>query len=146
MLIYLIQNPQIFTHKSNAQLYSDWRKNHEPSHLELSKQLEYSKDFHYQPLISIITPVYNPAAHILRDTILSVITQTYPKWELCITDGNSEAPDVREVLNGFSVHDSRIKVKFLDENLGISGNSNAALAMAEGKYIAILDHDDLLAT
>ena len=144
LLIYLIQNPQILTHKSNAQLYSDWRENHEPNHLELSKQRQYTKDFHYHPLISIITPVYNPDAHILRDTIQSVTTQTYPKWELCIADGNSEAPNVREVLNDFSVHDSRIKVRVLDENLGISGNSNAALAMAEGEYIAILDHDDLL--
>jgi O-antigen biosynthesis protein len=98
----------------------------------------------YMPLISIITPVYNPDPMILNRTILSVIKQNYPNWELCLVDGNSSNIKIHNLLNKFAAEDRRIKVKFSDCNLGISGNSNAALEMAKGEFIALLDHDDEL--
>jgi len=76
--------------------------------------------------------------------IESVISQTYPKWELCIADGGSKESYVRDILEKYAQKDNRIKIKFLRENKGIAGNSNEALFMAEGEFIALLDHDDIL--
>lgn len=111
----------------------------------LKKQRSAAEKTPFKPTISIITPVYNPAPEVLRDTINSVLAQSYPYWELCLADGGSTLDGVVTTLDEFSKLDSRILVKHLSENLGISGNSNAALSMASGDYIALMDHDDLIA-
>jgi glycosyltransferase involved in cell wall biosynthesis len=72
--------------------------------------------------------------------IRSVYAQTYDNWELCIADGGSSVPYIEEVLKQYD----RVVYRMLGENRGIAGNSNAALALAKGEYIALLDHDDLL--
>jgi GT2 family glycosyltransferase len=113
--------------------------------MELTRQIEAVKSFVYHPLISIITPVYNPVPEVLRAAIDSVLSQTYPDWELCIADGGSDMPAIREVLWEYARRDSRIRPVLLDRNLGISGNSNAALQSVQGEFIALLDHDDILA-
>lgn len=125
--------------------YQQWIYDHEPNKDELKKQRASATDFDSKPVISIITPVFNPAPDVLRDTIESVLEQTYPYWELCLADGGSSKMGVAETLDRYRERDQRIKVKHLSTNLGISGNSNAALGMASGDYVALLDHDDLLA-
>ena len=99
----------------------------------------------YQPLISIIVPVYNPEANFLRATIESVIAQLYGNWELCLVDDCSTKSDVKTVLKKYAAQDQRIKVAYRQQNGHICRASNTALAMATGEYIALLDHDDLLA-
>jgi GT2 family glycosyltransferase len=74
-----------------------------------------------------------------------VLNQVYGNWELCLADGGSTKPHVKKVLQEYAKKDSRIKVKFLGENKGISGNSNEALSLAIGEFIGLLDHDDELA-
>jgi O-antigen biosynthesis protein len=97
------------------------------------------------PLISILLPVYNtPRAH-LESAIRSVIDQSYQKWELCISDDASASTEVREVLDAFANSDQRIKVSYRPSNGHIAANSNSALALASGEYVALLDHDDVLA-
>jgi GT2 family glycosyltransferase len=97
----------------------------------------------YRPKVSIIMPVYNPDPAWLRDAIESVRAQLYDNWELCIADDASSELAVRELLQ--ECHgDERIKVAHLKENQGISGASNAALAMGAGEYVGFLDHDDEL--
>jgi len=125
--------------------YQTWILENEPHEAELMEQQKSSKRFSYRPLISILAPVYNTPDDILRATIQSVVNQTYDKWELCLVDGHSEGPGVKEVLNKWARIDKRVRTKFLNQNLGISGNSNEALAMANGDFVALLDHDDLLA-
>ena len=98
-----------------------------------------------QFLFSIILPVYNPKEIYLREAIESVINQTYPYWELCIADDASTQPYVRDILIEYSQKDNRIKIVFRQENGHISRASNTALELAIGEYIALLDHDDLLA-
>ncbi len=129
----------------NITQYDIWILKNEPTCSDLKKQKEDSLQFDYRPLISVLTPVYNPPPGILEAAIESVIEQTYDNWEMCLVDGGSEDTEIRGILNKFSRKDPRIKVTFLKENMGISGNSNIALSSAKGEYIALLDHDDLLA-
>ncbi|HWR98372.1 MAG TPA: glycosyltransferase [Candidatus Methanoperedens sp.] len=112
---------------------------------QLLRQREEAAALAYRPLVSVVTPVFNPHAGVLRDTIESVLRQTYDRWELCLADGASDAPGVREVLEEYLRRDGRIRVQRLERNLGISGNSNAALALAGGEFVQFLDHDDILA-
>jgi len=100
--------------------------------------------FKNQPKISIIMPVYNVPARWLKKAIASVQRQLYENWELCIVDDSSSQPHIRKTLQTYSQSDSRIKVKFLSKNIGISGASNEALAMATGDFIGLLDNDDEL--
>ncbi len=100
----------------------------------------------YQLKFSVIIPVYNVEAKWLKKTIDSVIAQIYPHWEICIADDASIQPSIRNLLNQYIQKDSRIKVIFRAENGNISAASNSALELATGDYVALLDHDDELAT
>ncbi|MCM8760183.1 MAG: glycosyltransferase, partial [Candidatus Omnitrophica bacterium] len=119
--------------------YFLWIKQNEKKETDYQKEVKFS----YTPKISIIVATYNPPLKILKDTIGSVLSQTYTNWELCIADGKSN-PDVCKILEEFRSKDSRIKVVFLKENKGIAGNFNEGLYLATGDYISFLDHDDML--
>lgn len=100
------------------------------------------KNFANKPLISVVMPVYNVDPHWLKLAINSLKSQWYPHWELCIADDKSTKSETIDYLN--SLNDDNIKVTFLKENLNISGASNAALALAQGNFIALMDNDDEL--
>ena len=100
--------------------------------------------FASKPLISVIMPVYNTPEEFLVEAIESVLSQIYPHWELCISDNASSLPAVRKILEEYRQRDKRIRVVFRDYNEGISVNSNSALSLATGNFIALLDSDDLL--
>ena len=116
----------------------------EPSGKELEDMRIQCASFEYRPKISIITPVLNTREEWLRSSIESVLHQIYDNWELCIADDGSDQPHIKETLNCYQQKDARIKVKYLNENQGVSGASNEALAMASGEFIGFLDHDDQL--
>jgi O-antigen biosynthesis protein len=97
------------------------------------------------PLISILVPVYRTPIDILRRTIESVLRQSYPDWQLCIADDCSQSPEIERLLHEYAAKDKRIRVKYMVANQGISRASNAALELAEGHFVALLDHDDELA-
>jgi GT2 family glycosyltransferase len=110
---------------------------------ELKEQKQHR--FDYAPLISVLVPIYKTDVTNMKIMIESVINQSYQNWELCLADGSADGDAKRKkVLEEYSKKNSRIKVDFLNENLGISGNSNAAAALASGEWIALLDHDDTL--
>lgn len=100
----------------------------------------------YSDLFSIVVPAYETDEKFLREMIDSVLRQSYDKWELLIADASS-SDIVESIFNEVSgkTGDKRIKYTRLAENKGISGNTNAGIAMASGDYIALLDHDDFLA-
>jgi glycosyltransferase involved in cell wall biosynthesis len=100
--------------------------------------------FHNRPLISILMPVYDAPAAVLRAAIESVRGQLYPNWELCIADDASTEGHVRQVLEEFRKADARIKVGYRPTNGHISAASNTALELAKGEFIALLDQDDML--
>ena len=94
---------------------------------------------------SILVPLYNTPKKFLTDMIDSVIAQTYGGWELCLADGSDDDHSyVGAICREYGASDSRIIYKKLDENKGISGNTNECLALATGNYIALFDHDDIL--
>ena len=102
------------------------------------------KRFVATPLISVVMPVYNPNPVWLAEAIESVIRQIYPYWELCIADDLSPDPAIRPILERYARQDARIKVVFRSQNGHISKATNSALEIAQGEWIALLDHDDML--
>ena len=123
--------------------YSQWYATHKATEEELVAQRAAKLD--YSPTISIVVPTYRTPIRFLREMIESVQAQTYPYWELCIGDGSEGDGELVRTIQEYAAQDSRIKLKVLEKNLGISGNTNGALALATGDYIGLLDHDDLLA-
>lgn len=122
--------------------YSGVWQEYMPSEEELARQRKDALS--YAPLVSIVVPAFETPEGYLRELIGSVTAQTYPNWELCIADG-SKTDAVARVAGEYAAKDDRIRVKRLSKNGGISENTNAGFAMAKGEYIALMDHDDLLA-
>ena len=122
--------------------YNTWFLRQRASEEELEKERQTT--FSYAPKISIIVPTFNTPANLLHEMIQSVIQQTYTNWELCIADGSTEGNEARDIILDYEKKDARIKVALLNENYGISGNTNRALALADGEYTSLFDHDDLL--
>jgi GT2 family glycosyltransferase len=104
------------------------------------------KSFVLSPKISIITPVYNILPKYLNACIESVISQCYTNWELCLYDDCSTSEATIQCLKSWVGRDTRIKIAFGNENMHISLASNQAIKMATGEFIALLDHDDELAS
>lgn len=99
----------------------------------------------YKPLISVVMPVYETPERALREAIDSIRHQLYPCWELCIADDASRAPHIADLLRQAATDDPRIKWMKRERNGHISAASNSALSLAAGEFVALIDHDDLLA-
>lgn len=90
------------------------------------------------PKISVNIPCYNSAAFI-RETLESVLSQTYGDFEIIVMDDGS-SDDTAKIVKSFT--DSRVKY-FYKDNEGLSETRNKGIAISSGEYIAFLDHDDL---
>ncbi|MCR4277980.1 MAG: glycosyltransferase family 2 protein [Candidatus Berkelbacteria bacterium] len=122
--------------------YKHWMARNEPTQAELTMQATHR--FENQPKLSIIVPTFNTPLTFLAPMVESVRNQTYSNWELCIADGSNKE-ETRAYLRQLTEKDERVKVEYLKTNLGIAANTNAAIKLARGEYIALLDHDDTLA-
>jgi GT2 family glycosyltransferase len=96
------------------------------------------------PLVSVVCPVYRPALGDFLMAVDSVRAQSYENWELLLVDDGSGDAALSDLLERLTKTDGRIRVAALPENGGISRATNAALAMARGRFIGFFDHDDLL--
>lgn len=107
------------------------------------RQLEEQKNRIWQEPVtfSILVPAYHTPERYYREMIESVRSQTYPHWQLVI--GDAGEGDALERIAA-SYKDERISYHRLSGNRGIADNTNETLQWAEGDYIALLDHDDLL--
>lgn len=92
-----------------------------------------------QPLVSICIPTYN-AASTIRETLASILAQTYPNLVVHVSD-NASIDDTIRVLESFE--DPRIVIHRNEVNIGGEGNFNRCIQLAEGKYTAIFHADDL---
>lgn len=97
------------------------------------------------PKISFVIPVYNVDEIYLDAAIKSILNQYYANFEICLVNDASTAPHIAPALNHWLTIDSRIRVRHLPHNGGISIASQVAVEMATGDYIAILDNDDEIA-
>lgn len=125
--------------------FHQWLKINPVLPSEYEKMAAEAAAFSFQPLISIIMPVYNVDPVWLQKCIDSVIGQIYPNWELCIADDGSSRPDTLNLLRYFDTVYDRIKICYMEQNEGIAGATNQALEMATGEFIGLLDSDDELA-
>lgn len=130
---------------SRKYLYARWIKNNEPGEKVLNQQKIRASSLPNPFTISIVIPVYNPPSQVLAETLDSVIKQSYPYWECCLANGDPSNQEVTQLIEKYSSTDSRFKIAALSENFGIAGNTNCAVALATGDYVAFLDHDDILA-
>lgn len=107
----------------------------------LEKQAE--KTFPLMPKISVLVPAYETKEIFIEDLILSLEDQSYSNYELIIADA-SETDKVKNKVEDLNSQYGNIHYYRLDENKGISENSNKALQYVTGEYVALLDHDDVL--
>lgn len=125
-------------HALDPPVYTKWREQRaqtEPEQVQADEKT---------PLFSIVVPLYLTQQEHLRELIASVQKQSFANWELCLSDGGGEASQLDDVLEEFCEQDVRIHVVKSRKKLGISENTNAALAIASGDYVVFADHDDLL--
>lgn len=145
---FLKNFPSIFVDSfgiSNVHSYQIWIQNNDTyTKQQYMEMAENIKKFTYMPKISVLMPVYNVDIKWLTMAIDSVIEQVYTNWELCISDDASPNTQIHTVLKKYMQKDSRIKVVFRQINGHISENSNSALEITTGEWLALMDHDDLL--
>lgn len=135
---------------------------------EEERMAQRNTEFAQMVKISILVPLYNTPTEFLTEMMDSVVNQTYENWELCLADGSDEQhPEVGRICKEYIAKDlqylsentklaalagreadgslkSRIRYEKLAKNEGISGNTNACYRMADGEYIGLFDHDDIL--
>ena len=121
--------------------YEQWFDRHRADKRQLRKQKRTS--FEQKPKISIVVPLYCTPLPYLKELVESVKAQSYSNWQLCLADGS---PDNRagEFLQKHYGKESRLVYHRLEQNGGISANTNGAIALADGEYLMLCDHDDTL--
>lgn len=129
-------------YKNRPYPYTKWY----PEHMALESELEQQRKttFAYAPLISIVIPLYNTPVPYLKELLDSVQAQTYPNFQLCLADGSDNSRTGDYIRENYGT-DIRIQYKLLENNAGISENTNEAIKMATGEFIMFSDHDDTLA-
>lgn len=131
-------------HTARLSEYQHWLQVNFPDAIECARLKNECNTLTYRPLISVVIPTYDTNIEYLRDCIDSVYAQIYDNWELCIVDDASPNKEVRNIIKQYSSVDDRIKYKFLTKNQHIAGATNEAIAIANGEFISLFDHDDLL--
>lgn len=120
--------------------YYEYYLRHRANKSELLKEL--NKAAFKKPLISIVIPIYNPDMSLLNECLDSVFENVYENFEVCLYGKANEQAFLEKI-------DSRItkseKVKYdFSENFGISENTNRAIQMSSGEYVAFMDQDDVI--
>ena len=127
-----------------ASEYQKWLEAHRVKDDQIASLRDEARGFASQPFISIITPVFNTPGKWLTECVESVVNQIYEKWELILIDDASTSPETLRLLPELAARDPRIVLAKDPERGGISAASNYGLSMAQGDWVAFLDHDDIL--
>lgn len=121
--------------------YEAWLARHKVDKRTLRRQKHSA--FAQKPLISIVIPLYCTPLPYLKELLESVRRQSYENWQLCLADGSPD-DKVKEFIEKHYGREKRIVYRKLEENGGISANTNEAVALAAGEYLMLCDHDDTL--
>jgi glycosyltransferase involved in cell wall biosynthesis/transposase len=124
--------------------YQQWFQRHRASTQELERMRVEARSFVSQPLVSILTPVFDTPVPWLREAVDSVLAQIYQNWELVLIDDGSTATDLLHALPALAARDRRIHLVTLECHQGISAALNKGLEVAKGQWLTFLDHDDVL--
>jgi GT2 family glycosyltransferase len=124
--------------------YQEWLQRHRASASDLDRMRHEARAFVSQPLISVITPVFDTSVRWLEEAVESVLAQAYENWELLLIDDGSSASDLLNGLPALAARDRRITLARVGKHKGISAASNQGLGLARGEWVTFLDHDDVL--
>ncbi len=131
--------------RSHRDRYDLWMDGHTPRPIDLAHMRDALFTLPFRPTFSVVVPAYETPEPYLRMMLDSVINQVYPDWKLCVVDDASPSSLVSDVVEEYARRDARIKFKRRVENGHISRASNDALTLSNGEFVALLDHDDVLA-
>lgn len=123
-------------HESGLQNYQRWMEHH-PETVPERKHLSY------QPLFSVVIPVYNTATEQLRAAVDSVLAQTYSNYQLVLVDDHSSWENVHPVLSEYE-HNDKVRVIYRQTNGNISVATNDGIRQSEGDFIVFMDCDDVI--
>lgn len=125
--------------------YEQWfLESHRAQPAELEMQRKTVIHFENTPVFSIIVPLYKTPISFFRDMANSVLAQTYPYFELILVNASPEDEDLKREISLYEKLDNRIKALTLEDNYGITENTNAGVRASSGDFIAFFDHDDVL--
>jgi GT2 family glycosyltransferase len=124
--------------------YQHWFEQHRASATDLVSMRHEARGFASQPLISILTPVFDTPVPWLREAVESVLAQVYENWELLLIDDGSTDADLLRALPPLTTRDRRIRLARLEGHQGISAALNKGVELASGNWLTFLDHDDVL--
>ena len=135
----------LFSNIINPINYEDWLYHYDTNNTLNDAEIASSvNSLKFKPTISVVLPTYNSNEQLLKKCIDSVLSQSYPYWELCIADDASTNKQVHTIINEYIDSDSRIRLTLRDKNGHISDATNSAISLVTGEFIAFLDHDDEL--
>lgn len=95
------------------------------------------------PRVSVIMSVYKEPLEWIRESIDSILNQTFRNFEFIIVNDNPQGEEQIELLRYYKTNDSRIVILYNEENIGLARSLNKAIMASRGEYIARMDADDI---
>ncbi len=125
-------------------IYTLWLHKKHSLHTDAKKALNALQKRTVPPRLSVVVPIYKSNPKWLREAIDSVVTQSYPHWELCLVDDASCDAAISALIKDYTARDARIRSLARSTNGHISAATNDGIHMATGDWVVLLDHDDRL--
>ena len=122
--------------------YSEWFSRHKASEAVLRDQRTI--EFEDNPIFSIIVPLFKTPIGFFNDMVQSVFDQSYPYWQLVLVNASPDQAELSEAVAAVDAIEERVTVVTLQENLGITLNTNAGIRASIGDFICFFDHDDII--
>ena len=135
-------NELLYKSAASDPYHEEWLSLHRASERELQRQRATALD--EQPMFSIVVPLFKTPAPLFTEMLGSVLAQTYQHWELILVNASPAEGELARLVEAACAEDERVRSVTLEENLGISLNTNAGAALATGDFVCFLDHDDTI--
>lgn len=126
----------------NDPAYGSWMRRHRIT--AKRALLQRGTRFDYEPLFSVIVPLYKTPLSFFEEMVESVIDQTYSSWELILVNASPEDTELARLSHAYAQLDDRIKIIEMTGNKGITENTNVGIRESEGDFLCFFDHDDVL--